>query len=73
MCCGNCSVRENFLAKFEGYPAIIGIINIKQIPVLVFEIYKNMLKLKNIFSVNFSIKCNLDLQEGNGLHGFCTL
>jgi len=26
MCCGNCSVRENFLAKFEGYPAIIGII-----------------------------------------------
>ena len=26
MCCGNCSVGENFLAKFEGYPAIIGII-----------------------------------------------
>jgi len=29
MCCGNCSVGENFLAKFEGYPAIIGIINMK--------------------------------------------
>jgi len=29
MCCGNCSVGENFLAKIEGYPAIIGIINIK--------------------------------------------
>jgi len=29
MCCGNCSVGEYFLAKFEGYPAIIGIINIK--------------------------------------------
>jgi len=27
MCCGNCSVGENVLAKFEGYPAIIGIIN----------------------------------------------
>ena len=24
MCCGNCSVGENFLAKFEGYPVIIG-------------------------------------------------
>jgi len=29
MCCGNCSVGANFLAKFEGYPAIIGIINMK--------------------------------------------
>ena len=29
MCCGNCSVGGNFLAKFEGYPAIIGIINMK--------------------------------------------
>jgi len=29
MCCGNCSVGENVLAKFEGYPAIIGIINMK--------------------------------------------
>ena len=29
MCCGNCSVGENFFAKFEGYPAIIGIINMK--------------------------------------------
>jgi len=29
MCCGNCLVGENFLAKFEGYPAIIGIINMK--------------------------------------------
>jgi len=29
MCCGNCSVGENFLAKFEGYSAIIGIINMK--------------------------------------------
>jgi len=29
MCCGNCSVGENFLAKFDGYPAIIGIINMK--------------------------------------------
>jgi len=29
MCCGNCSVGENFLAKFEGYPAIIEIINMK--------------------------------------------
>jgi len=29
MCCGNCSVGENFLAKFEGYPAIIRIINTK--------------------------------------------
>ena len=29
MCCGNCSVGENFLAKFEGYPAIIRIINKK--------------------------------------------
>jgi len=29
MCCGNCSVWENLLAKFEGYPAIIGIINMK--------------------------------------------
>jgi len=29
MCCGNSLVGENFLAKFEGYPAIIGIINIK--------------------------------------------
>jgi len=28
MCCGN-SVGENFLAKFEGYPTIIGIINMK--------------------------------------------
>jgi len=27
MCSGNCAVGENFLAKFEGYPAIIGIIN----------------------------------------------
>jgi len=29
MCCGNCSVGKNVLAKLEGYPAIIGIINIK--------------------------------------------
>ena len=29
MCGGNCSVGENFLAKFEGYPAIIEIINMK--------------------------------------------
>jgi len=29
MCCGKCSVGELFLAKFEGYPAIIGIINVK--------------------------------------------
>jgi len=29
MCCGNCSVGENFLAEFEGYPAIIGMINMK--------------------------------------------
>jgi len=29
MCCGNCSVGENFLAEFEEYPAIIGIINMK--------------------------------------------
>jgi len=29
MCCGNCPVGENFLAKFEGYPAIIGIIIMK--------------------------------------------
>jgi len=29
MCCGNCSVGENFLAKFEGYLAVIGIINMK--------------------------------------------
>jgi len=29
MCCGNCSVGENILAKFEEYPAIIGIINMK--------------------------------------------
>jgi len=29
MCCGNCSVGENSLAKFEGYPAVIGIINMK--------------------------------------------
>jgi len=29
MCCGNCLVGENFLAKFEEYPAIIGIINMK--------------------------------------------
>jgi len=29
MCCGNCSVGENFLAKFEGYPAIIEINNMK--------------------------------------------
>ena len=29
MCCGNCSVGENCLAEFEGYPAIIGIINMK--------------------------------------------
>ena len=29
MCCGNCSVGKNFLATFEGYPAIIGIINMK--------------------------------------------
>ena len=27
MCGGNCSVGENILAKFGGYPAIIGIIN----------------------------------------------
>jgi len=26
MCCGNCTVGENFLAKFERYPAITGII-----------------------------------------------
>jgi len=26
---GNCWVGENVLAKFEGYPAIIGIINMK--------------------------------------------
>jgi len=29
MYCGNCSVRENFSAKFAGYPAVIGIINMK--------------------------------------------
>jgi len=29
MCCGNYSVGENFLAKFEGYPVIIEIINMK--------------------------------------------
>jgi len=29
MCCGKFSVGDNFLAKFEGYPAIIGIINMK--------------------------------------------
>jgi len=29
MCCGNCLVGENFLAKFEEYPAILGIINMK--------------------------------------------
>jgi len=34
MCCGNCSFGENFLAKFEGYPAIIGIINMKLTSIL---------------------------------------
>jgi len=34
MCCGNCSVGENFLAKFEGYPAIIGIIIMKLTSIL---------------------------------------
>jgi len=29
MVCGHCSVGENVLAKLEGYPAIIGIINMK--------------------------------------------
>jgi len=29
MCCGIGSVGENFLAKFEGYPAIRGIISMK--------------------------------------------
>jgi len=29
MCCGNCSFGENVLAKFEEYPAIKGIINMK--------------------------------------------
>jgi len=29
MCCGNCLVGKNLLATFEGYPAIIGIINMK--------------------------------------------
>jgi len=29
MCCGNCSVGENFLAKIEEYLAIIGIIDMK--------------------------------------------
>ena len=52
---------------------VINLFSFKQIPVLVFEIFKNMLKLKNIISVNFYTKCNLDLQEGNGLHEFCTL
>jgi len=27
--CGNCSVGENVIAKFEGYPVNIGIINMK--------------------------------------------
>jgi len=29
MCCGNCSVVENCLAKFEEYPVIIGKIDMK--------------------------------------------
>jgi len=29
MCCGNSSVGEKVLAKIEGYPAIIGTINMK--------------------------------------------
>jgi len=57
MCCGNCSVGENFLAKFEGYPAIIGIIN---------------MKLTNFVLVYLTFNCDLDLELTHGQHGLYT-
>jgi len=54
MCCGNCSVGENFLAKFEEYPAIIGIINMK--------LTNRLYILSAIVLVYLTFNCDLDLE-----------